>query len=480
MKLFQRLLVAPAALGLLAPVGAVAAELNLNDVSNYSSRSTKSTRVKTFSQFSDVYPTDWSYQALSKMLERNGCAPITSTGSMTRYEAAAILNKCLGGVAAVNEEERKLINEFSSELAVIKGRIDGVEAGMMPSGGPGLSTTSKVSGSATFVVGSVGRDDGTSFSNDGTVFVYGKEVNVETSFNGEDLLVSTFESGNFTATDPFGSSGVAGLESTTETSNAINLSTLYYQRPILGGDGSITFGPLVEQADLLGVAPSDYPTDTILDVLTYGGANAAYNNSSGAGAGVTYTKDQLSFSVAYVAEEATDADGSTGGIGTDGGSEDITTQLAWLGDGYTIVGAYTISDGGITSDASFPVDASNEDFTALGISGIYQVDSDLLWGLLPTSVSAGYGVKMVDHVNEGNDVEDKKTWSWGLIWDDFYTEGNTLGLGVGTAEAHKDDDGYDKPLAYELYYSIAVSDSITVTPALFIIEQDSDAPYKGG
>ena len=34
MKLFQRLLVAPAALGLLAPVAANAGEVNLNDISN--------------------------------------------------------------------------------------------------------------------------------------------------------------------------------------------------------------------------------------------------------------------------------------------------------------------------------------------------------------------------------------------------------------------------------------------------------------
>ena len=35
MKLFQRLLVAPAALGLLAPITANATEVNLNDISNY-------------------------------------------------------------------------------------------------------------------------------------------------------------------------------------------------------------------------------------------------------------------------------------------------------------------------------------------------------------------------------------------------------------------------------------------------------------
>ena len=36
MKLFQRLLVAPAALGLLAPISANATEVNLNDIANYS------------------------------------------------------------------------------------------------------------------------------------------------------------------------------------------------------------------------------------------------------------------------------------------------------------------------------------------------------------------------------------------------------------------------------------------------------------
>ena len=36
MKLFQRLLVAPAALGLISPIAANATEINLNEISNYS------------------------------------------------------------------------------------------------------------------------------------------------------------------------------------------------------------------------------------------------------------------------------------------------------------------------------------------------------------------------------------------------------------------------------------------------------------
>ena len=109
MKLFQQLLVAPAALGLLAPMAANAAELNINGVSNYSASSEE---VKSISQFSDVYPTDWAYQALTNLAERHGCVAGSPNGSMTRYEAAALLNSCLGNIVQVNEEERRLINEF--------------------------------------------------------------------------------------------------------------------------------------------------------------------------------------------------------------------------------------------------------------------------------------------------------------------------------------------------------------------------------
>ena len=64
MKFVQHLLVAPAALGLLAPLAVVdspaanAAELNINGVSDYAASADQVTSV---TQFSDVYPTDWAY-----------------------------------------------------------------------------------------------------------------------------------------------------------------------------------------------------------------------------------------------------------------------------------------------------------------------------------------------------------------------------------------------------------------------------------
>ena len=76
MKLFKQLLVAPAALGLLVPSAANASEMNVSGVSSYASVSHDSgaeEQVTSITQFSDVYPTDWAYQALSNLIERYGC-----------------------------------------------------------------------------------------------------------------------------------------------------------------------------------------------------------------------------------------------------------------------------------------------------------------------------------------------------------------------------------------------------------------------
>merc|ERR1711916_328621 len=109
MKLFQQLLVAPAALGLLAPVAANAADLNINGVSDYASDADLE-QVTNITQFSDVYPTDWAYQALANLIERYGCVAGYPNGTfrgnraMTRYEAAALLNACLDRITEITDE----------------------------------------------------------------------------------------------------------------------------------------------------------------------------------------------------------------------------------------------------------------------------------------------------------------------------------------------------------------------------------------
>ena len=69
MTLVRHLLVAPAALAFIAS-GATAAELNINGVSRYTA---EAGQVTSISQFADVVPTDWAYQALANLVETYGC-----------------------------------------------------------------------------------------------------------------------------------------------------------------------------------------------------------------------------------------------------------------------------------------------------------------------------------------------------------------------------------------------------------------------
>ena len=58
-------------------------------------------------------------------------------------------------------------------------------------------------------------------------------------------------------------------------------------------------------------------------------------------------------------------------------------------------------------------------------------------------------------------------------------EGNNLGFAIGTAETHRDDDGYDEPLAWETFYKMQINDSISITPAIFSVQKDGADDVTG-
>ena len=96
--------------------------------------------VQSVDQLSDVSPTDWAYQALSELITNWNCIAGYPDGTFrgqrkaTRYELAAALNECLNTVnlrfatKAELEQVKKLQEEFAAELAVLKGRVDALEA----------------------------------------------------------------------------------------------------------------------------------------------------------------------------------------------------------------------------------------------------------------------------------------------------------------------------------------------------------------
>ncbi len=104
-------------------------------------------QVTSVSQLSDVQPTDWAFQALQSLVERYGCiagypdSSYRGLRALTRYEFAAGLNACLDRVneliatATTNLANKndlitlqRLQEEFTAELASVRGRVDALEA----------------------------------------------------------------------------------------------------------------------------------------------------------------------------------------------------------------------------------------------------------------------------------------------------------------------------------------------------------------
>ncbi|MFM7312616.1 MAG: iron uptake porin, partial [Cyanobium sp.] len=306
---------AAAALGLLTPLalvgspGARAAE---------PLAAAEGEQVSSISQFGDVRPTDWAYQALSNLIERYGCVAGYANGAylggqaISRFEAAALLNACLDRVTEVTDTLKRLTRDFEKELAVLRGRVDGLEARVGELEATRFSTTTKLTGLATFVLGASnfsGSATDTVRAARGdfgaTTFNYDVQLTFDTSFTGKDLLRTNLRAGNF-ANSSFGGAGptiLSQLETAfqedfgvpdSDGADVVAIDRLYYQWPL--GEFTLTLGGRVGQEDMLAIWPSVYPSDTVLDVFTYGGAPTALNSNLGAGAGIWWQRGGFAIS----------------------------------------------------------------------------------------------------------------------------------------------------------------------------------------
>jgi hypothetical protein len=157
----------------LAANSALGAEVNeeMTSITEMSQESDSMGQVTSVSQFSDVQPTDWAFQALQSLVERYGCIAGYPNGTyrgnraMTRYEFAAGLNACLDRVNEliatatadlVTKEDlatlQRLQEEYSAELATLRGRVDALEAKTAELEANQFSTTTKLIGEAIFVL----------------------------------------------------------------------------------------------------------------------------------------------------------------------------------------------------------------------------------------------------------------------------------------------------------------------------------------
>lgn len=474
MKVF---ITAAAAASVISPLAASAAEMNLAEVGRYS----QADQVTSISQFSDVKPTDWAYQALSNLVERYGCVAGYPSGtygggkSMTRFEAAALLNACLDRVSETTDELKRLITEFSAELSVIKGRVDGLEAKVGVLEAQQFSTTTKLRGEVNMVLGGV---NGAQLANGtnvgGAAFNYDLRLNFDTSFTGKDLLRTRLRSGNFNA-QPFGSANSLFKLDKAEQSQGVGtnsnvwLDRLYYQFPV-GKDVTLTAGALVRNTEMTWI-PSVYRSE-ILDFFTTAGAPGVYNKAVGAGFGAQYAgKNGIVASLNYVAQNGND---STTGVFDSAGALNTIAQLGYRAPNWGVAFGYRYGTQGTRVRTYNGLAGGNGALTNGQGSNGYAINAywqPLQTGLIP-SISAGYSWNTVSGapVPNVNDATRSQTWFTGLQWEDAFAKGNAFGAAVG-----QPGNAQGLPATatmWEVFYRYRVSDNISVTPALFYVSNN--------
>ena len=495
-KLFMKLkqlMLAPVALGMVAPVAANAAELNMAAVNQYTSE-----QATSVTQFTDVKPGDWAYQALGNLIEKYGCisgmtdSKFAGGQTLTRFEAAALLNSCLERVTENTDELQRLATDFAKELTVIRGQVAKLEKKVGSVESQQFSTTTKLKGEVSFVLAGLDGGRTTTSGNIGNAaFNYDLRLSFDTSFTGKDLLKTRIRSGNFAST-PFGSSSsLLKLDKSETYANTMTLDRLYYRFPGLTKGVNLTVGAQVRNTEMAWV-PTAYKSD-ILDFFANAGAPGVYNKATGSGFGVEWAqqvkkgKGGFVANLNYVAQNGNDP--TKGQFDEDGGLNTLA-QVGYRAPQYGIAFGYRYGTEGTRvrnlnalAGASGAL-AANQTSNNYAINAYWQPKKS---GIIP-SVSGAYGWNEVSLSNgrtTPSGATNTTTWMAGLQWSDVIAKGNAAGVAIGqpgNAASLADDR---KAVLAEVFYRHKLSDNVTVTPSLFYVSNNQGlknnvTDYYGG
>jgi hypothetical protein len=491
----------------------------LAQVNRYSNENNNSlSQVTSVSQFSDVQPTDWAFQALQSLVERYGCiagypnSTYRGNRALSRYEFAAGLNSCLDRVNEliatatadmVTKQDlatlQRLQEEFSAELATLRGRVDALEGRTAELEANQFSTTTKLKGEAIFAVtDTFGGETGKA---NRAVFQDRVRLGLETSFTGRDMLTTRLAAGNATgfslrdnANNPIAAGGVGKQTfevGSTTPANSVKIDKLTYEAPI---------GPARVYLAASGGQHSDYAavnnpyffdkTDGGKGALsTFASENPIYRIGGGSGIAlnVPFGKSGNSFlkpsslTLGYLASNANDPTPSNGLF--DGNYAALGQLNFNVGNRVALAATYvhgyqkagsSLFDSGLnggalvgTSQANSPTIAGPSSSNSYGISAAIKPSEKL-------SVS-GF-VSYHDVVPEGAGVS-REAWGYGigLALPDFGKKGNVLGIFGGAQPYSLGGTTRETPYQVEGFYKYRVSENISVTPGVIWVTSPGQA-----
>ena len=375
MKLFKSLLVAPATLGLLAPFSANATEVNFNAISNYSDEEIE--------------------------IDINSFKPKSNQNLLLS-----------GGEGLVDSQGH-----------------DG-----------GFSETTTMSGKVEMQIGAGSNGVASVADNNNeeqVTFAYHYEVDLNTSFTGDDKLNVEFAAGNAAGTNT-----VQGITGFGESQDALTIEDVNYTFPL--GRWDVSVG---DSMDLSKNFPNACALGTIIDAMDDCGAKNAVDAGGDVSVSLgTEFADGWEFGFGF------SGDSGTSGIGTKESTDGLGAAIGYSNDTYGVTFGYALADGG----------ASATDTTYYGATAYYTPEG---MGTLSGGVEIG--------TKEGSNA-DTSQFKVGYATD--LGEG-TLEVGFGTNGAI--DDGSNEVYGYEASYSFPINDGVSMTAFGYIAEVEGSEDTSG-
>jgi hypothetical protein len=472
---------------------------------------TSLSQVTSVSQLSDVQPTDWAFQALQNLVERYNCIAGYPDGTfrgnraMTRYEFAAGLNACLeritelikpGGNFVTQEDLailQRLLNEFTAELATLRGRVDSLEVRTRELEENQFSTTTKLNGEAIFAAAD-GIGDGSS----AVPFVGSRvRLNFDTSFTGKDVLRTRLQVVNMASFYPehqpspegelrFGA-GPFG-----EASTDFSVDALLYAFPLTDKTTVIIEANAGAADDFANTINPFLDGDGTSGALSnFGTRNPIYYYLGGAGLGLRHEfSDKLELSLGYLAPNAALPTARNGVFdGPYGALAQLTVKPSdRFALGLTYVHSYNFDSLTGSRRANLRSILSEEGDLDLPVSNdSFGVQASLQ--LSPRFVVNGWaGYSKVNALSTlGGQIDRGRADIWNgavsLIFPDLGKEGNLGAIIVGVepkvtrssiaaaVDGLPDVFGEDKDTSFhvEALYQYQITDNIAITPGIIWI-----------
>ncbi len=402
MKLFQQLLVAGASLSLLAPITAQASDaINLDEMNSYSRSQKKSSRL----------------------------------------------------------DSKTFINDVSEDIAVLKGRIDGLEVKHNELEAGSFSDTTTLDGKAVMWIGAVDGGDEIGGS-ETTQTGYTYTMNLNTSFTGDDNLYVRLKAGE--NGPQWGNKATYHIE-TKDTGDSFNVDKIWYTFPV--GDNITAFvGPRIENYYMY-ITPSIYKPGALKSFKL--GGNSNFGASTDVGFGFKYETDGGFGFASNMVDKNAD---STGLLGKPS-IRKWDTQIAYTADRWHV--SATLSDAQNWTSQSYNATTlgtqTATDSTGYALRAYWMPEES---GTAVPEISVGYDNKSFEGVTTAGNTTEADSFMVGLTWKDMFQPDDRIGLAftqplAATTVQGGGATGEVDPLVWEAYYSFRPNDSIEVTPAVF-------------